>query len=533
MTIIENGVRTNLPFCSAKANPSSSNPRTVRKTLPESDEYFKKTEQEHATMTLPLMKNYIGGEWVKSDSTNFGDVYNPARGEKIATVAYGTAKDVDRAVQAAKAAFPGWRETPPLTRARYLFRLKEAFEENFEEIAETLTREHGKAIDESRGEVRRMIENVEHATGVTTLMCGYTLEDIAKDIDCYGHRQPIGVFGCIAPYNFPAMVPWWFLPYAVVTGNTFVLKPSEQVPMTQTKIMDIVDDVGFPEGVINMVHGAKDVVNGMLDHPDIRGISFVGSTPTARHIYKRCGETGKRVQALGGAKNIVAVMPDADLDRGMPSMLTSFFGCTGQRCLSGSVLVPVGEAADRVVDRFIAGARTVSVGDGLDQQTFMGPLISAAHRQRVLGYIDKGIAEGADLVLDGRNIKVEGLPDGFFIGPTVFDNVTPEMTIAREEIFGPVVSIVRAQDMDAVVDLINSRGLANAACIYTASGAVAREFKYRVLPSMVGVNIGIAAPMSFFPFGGSGSSMFGDIKGHGQESFLFYTDMKVVIERWG
>ena len=483
-------------------------------------------------MTLPLMRNYIDGLWVASESTTLGNVYNPARGETIATVAHGTRADVDRAVAAAKEAFVAWRETPPLTRARYLFRLKEAFEEEFEEIASVLTIEHGKAIDEARGEVRRMIENVEHATGVTTLMAGYTLEDIAKNIDCYGHRQPMGVFGCIAPYNFPAMVPWWFLPYAVVTGNTFVLKPSEQVPMTQTKIMEIVDEVGFPEGVINMVHGAKDVVNAMLDHPDIQGISFVGSTDTARYIYRRCGETGKRVQSLGGAKNIVAVMPDADLEQGMPSLLTSFFGCTGQRCLSGSVLVPVGDIADRLVEQFTQATQSVTVGDGLDEQTFMGPLISAAHRERVRGYIAKGIEEGADLIVDGRDIQVEGYADGFFVGPTVFDNVTPDMTIAKEEIFGPVVSIVRAADMDAVVDLVNTRDFANAACIYTSSGAAAREFKYRIKPSMIGVNIGIAAPMSFFPFGGAGNSMFGDVKGHGQESFLFYTDMKVVIERW-
>jgi malonate-semialdehyde dehydrogenase (acetylating)/methylmalonate-semialdehyde dehydrogenase len=483
-------------------------------------------------MSLPQINNYIDGEWVPSDSTILEAVTNPATGQAIASVAYGTAGDVDRAVAAAREAFEAWRQTPPLTRARYLFRLKEAFEDEFEAIAEVLTTEHGKAIDEARGEVRRMIENVEHATAATTLMCGYTLEDIATNIDCYGHRQPIGVFGCIAPYNFPAMVPWWFLPYAVVTGNTFVLKPSEQVPMTQTRIMEIVDEVGFPEGVINMVHGARDVVNALLDHPHIAGISFVGSTPTARHIYRKCGETGKRVQSLGGAKNIVAVMPDADLDQGMPSLLTSFFGCTGQRCLSGSVLVPVGDIADRLVAQFTAAARTVTVGNGLNEQTFMGPLISAAHRERVLGYIARGIEEGADLVLDGRDIEVEGYPDGFFVGPTVFDNVTPEMTIAKEEIFGPVVSIVRAADMDAVVELINSRDMANAACIYTSSGAAAREFKYRVQPSMIGVNIGIAAPMSFFPFGGAGNSMFGDLKAHGQESMLFYTDMKVVIERW-
>ena len=483
-------------------------------------------------MELEKVKNYINGEWVESKSNTIGDIWNPARGKRIAAVAYSTKEELDLAVKAAKEAFPEWRETPPLTRARYLFRLKEAFEESFEEIARTLTMEQGKAIDESRGEVRRMIENVEHATGVTTLICSYTMEDIAKDIDCYGHRQPMGVFGGIAPYNFPAMVPWWFLPYALVTGNTYVLKPSEQVPVTQTKIFEIIDEVGFPEGVVNMVHGARDVVNAMLDHPDIEGISFVGSTPTAKYIYQRCGETGKRVQALGGAKNIVAVMPDADLDGGMPSLITSFFGCTGQRCLSGSVLVPVGDVADELREKFVTAAKAVRVGNGLDEQSGMGPVVSAVHKERVLGYIDKGIEEGADLILDGRDIEVEECPNGFFVGPTIFDNVTTEMTIAKEEIFGPVVSIVRTKDLDEAVELINSRGFANAACIYTQSGAIARTFKYRVKPSMVGINIGIAAPMSFFPFGGAGNSMFGDIKGHGQEIFQFFTDTKVVIERW-
>jgi malonate-semialdehyde dehydrogenase (acetylating)/methylmalonate-semialdehyde dehydrogenase len=483
-------------------------------------------------MSLPLIKNYINGEWVESNSSTFGDVWNPARGEKIATVAYSTKEDVDQAVKAAKDAYWEWRATPPLTRARYLFRLKEAFEENFEDIARTLTTEQGKAIDESRGEIRRMIENVEHATGVTTLMTGYTMEDIAKDIDCMGHRQPMGVFAAIVPYNFPGMVAWWFLPYAIVCGNTFILKPSEQVPMTQSHVFQIIDEIGLPEGVLNMVHGSRDVVNGLLDHPDIEGISFVGSTPTAKYIYQRCGETGKRVQALGGAKNIVAVMPDADLDEAMPSLITSFYGCTGQRCLSGAVLVPVGDVADKLKDKFMTAAKEVRVGDGLNEQTAMGPVVNAAHQERVLGYIEKGIHEGAELVLDGRDCKVEGFPNGFFIGPTIFDHVKPDMTIAKEEIFGPVVSIVRAKDLDAVIDLINSRGFANAACLYTSSGATAREFKYRALPSMLGINIGIAAPMSFFPFGGAGNSMFGDIKAHGQEIFHFFTDTKVIIQRW-
>lgn len=483
-------------------------------------------------MSLPVMRNYIGGEWVESKTTTFGDVWRPATGEKIAQVPYSTAEDVGAAVAAAREAFPDWRATPPLTRARYLFRLKDAFEENFEDIARVLTNEQGKAIDESRGEVRRMIENVEHATAVTTLQCGYTLEDIARNIDCYGHRQPLGVFACIAPYNFPAMVPWWFLPYAIVTGNTFVMKPSEQVPMTQTRIIEILDEVGFPEGVVNMVHGSRDVVNGILDHPQIEGVSFVGSTPTARYIYKRCGETGKRVQSLGGAKNIVAILPDANLKAGLPSLISSFFGCSGQRCLSGSILVPVGDAEGKVTEAFVEAAKKIKLGDGLDHTVGMGPVVSEAHRQRVLGYIEKGIAEGARLLLDGRGATVEGLPGGFFVGPTVFDQVKPDMTIAKEEIFGPVVSVVNVDELDEAIELANSRGFANAACIYTQNGAAAREFKYRVKPSMVGVNIGIAAPMSFFPFGGAGDSMFGDTKGHGQEIFNFFTDMKVVIERW-
>jgi malonate-semialdehyde dehydrogenase (acetylating)/methylmalonate-semialdehyde dehydrogenase len=483
-------------------------------------------------MALPLMKNYINGEWVESNSTTLGDVWNPAKGEKIARVAYGTKEDVDKAVRAAQQAFWDWRTTPPLTRARYLFRLKDAFEENFEDIARTLTTEQGKCIDEARGEVRRMIENVEHATGVTTLMCGYTLEDIAKDIDCMGHRQPVGVFAAIVPYNFPGMVPWWFLPYALVTGNAFIVKPSEQVPMTQTRIFEIVDQIGFPEGVVNLVHGSKEVVNALLDHPGIAGISFVGSTPTAKYIYRRCGETGKRVQALGGAKNIVAVMPDANLAASMPSLITSFYGCTGQRCLSGAILAPVGDVADELIEKFAAAAKAMKVGDGLNEQTAMGPVISEAHRQRVLGYIEKGVAEGAKLVLDGRNFKVKDYPNGFFLGPTLFDHVKPDMAIAREEIFGPVVSVVRCKTLNDAIELVNTRGFGNAACLYTGSGAAAREFKYRVKPSMIGINIGIAAPMSFFPFGGAGQSMFGDIKGHGQEIFHFFTDTKVVIQRW-
>jgi len=483
-------------------------------------------------MALPIMKNYIDGEWQDSESQNFGDVWCPATGEKIAQVPFSTAAELDRAVQAAKRAFPEWRTTPPLTRARYLFRLKEAFEEAFDDIAKTLVTEEGKTIDESRGEVRRMIENVEHATGVTTMMTGYCLEDIAQDIDCCAERQPLGVFGCIAPFNFPAMVPWWFLPYAVVAGNTYVVKPSEQVPMTQTRIFEVIDDVGFPPGVVNMVHGSRDVVNAMLQHPDIKGISFVGQTTTARYIYQECGKTGKRAQALGGAKNAVVVMPDADLEKGLPSLITSFYGCAGERCLSGSILVSVGDVHDRLRDKFVEAAKAMKVGNGLDPSTSMGPVISRVHKERVLGYIEAGIAEGARLILDGRDITVEGYERGFFIGPTIFDNVTPDMTVAKEEIFGPVVTVINVRNLDDAIELINTRGFANAACLYTGSGKTVRDFKYRVKPSMLGINIGIAAPMSFFPFGGAGESLFGDLKGHGREVFQFFTDTKVIISRW-
>ncbi len=484
-------------------------------------------------MAVPVLKDYIGGEWVASLGTAAGEVRCPATGELIASVPLGTAADVDRAVKAAREAFWEWRSTPPLSRARYLFRMKEVFEEHFEEIARVLTREQGKALDESRGEVRRLIENVEHATGVTTMLTGYGLEDIAKDIDCQAERQPVGVFAAIAPYNFPANGPLVVFALRLVSGNTFLLTPSEQVPMTQARIFELLDEeVMLPPGVVNLVNGAREVVNGILEHPDIAGVSFVGSTPTARHVYARCGATGKRVQALGGAKNCVVVLPDAVLDKALPSLITSFFGCSGQRCLSGSILVPVGAAYQPLKEKFLAASRALRVGDGLDESNQMGPLVSAAHRALVLGYIEKGLAEGAELCLDGRDCRVAGYPGGFWVGPTVFDRVTPAMTLAREEVFGPVVSLMPVPDLAAAIELVNTRGFANAACLYTQSGPAVREFKYRAKPSMVGINLGIAAPMSFFPFGGAGHSMFGDLKAHGREIFQFFTDAKVVITRW-
>jgi malonate-semialdehyde dehydrogenase (acetylating)/methylmalonate-semialdehyde dehydrogenase len=377
-----------------------------------------------------------------------------------------------------------------------------------------------------------LIENVEHATGVTTMMTGYNLEDIAQDIDCAAERQPLGVFGMIAPFNFPAMMPWFFLPYAVVCGNTYVLKPSEQVPFTQTRLFEFIDECEFPEGVINMIHGAKDTVHSMLHHPDIVGISFVGQSSTARYVYKVCGETGKRVQSQGGAKNSIVVMPDANLDKGIPSLITSFFGCAGERCLSGSVLVAVGDVYQQLKEKFVAAAKSLKVGNGLDEGVQMGPVISTKHKEKVLGYIEKGIKDGAHLILDGRNIKVDGYPNGFYIGPTIFDGVHPDMSIGKEEIFGPVASIVRADSLDEAIEFIQKNEYGQTACIYTSSGKTVRDFKYRVEANMIGINIGIAAPMAFFPLGGRKGSFFGDIKGQGREIFQFFTDTKILIERW-
>ncbi len=481
---------------------------------------------------MRLVQNYINGRWIDSESKERAEVFSPATGERIAHVPFSTSEEVNKAVAAAKEAFWDWRTTPPLTRARYLFKLKNLFEMAFEDIVRTLVTEEGKTLDEARGEVRRMIENVEHATAATTLLTGYNLEDISPDIDCTAERQPMGVFACIAPFNFPAMVPWWFLPYAVVCGNTYIVKPSELVPLTQTRIFEVVDECGFPDGVVNLVHGGRETVSSLLYHPAIKGISFVGQTATARFIYRACGETGKRVQSFGGAKNFVLVMPDADIDRAVPSLVTSFFGCAGERCLSGSVLVAVGEVYERLKERFVRAAAALRVGNPLEEGTQMGPVISRAHQEKILGLIEKGVREGAKIILDGRGVKVEKFPNGFYLGPTVFDDVQPGMSIAREEIFGPVVSILRVEDLDRGLALINGNEYGNAACLYTSSGKTAREFKYRAEASMLGINLGIAAPMAFFPFGGTKGSFFGDIKGHGREIFQFFTDTKVTIQRW-
>ena len=478
------------------------------------------------------LRNYIGGEWVASSASDFLELTNPATGEPLGRVPLSSARDVDQTVAAAQAAFLKWREVPPVVRARYLFKLKALLEQHFDEIAATVTRENGKTLDEAKGSLRRGIENIEHACGIPTLMMGKTLEDVAAGIDCEYVRQPLGVFAAVTPFNFPAMVPCWFWPYAIATGNTFIMKPSEQVPLSPTRIVELVHEAGIPPGVLNLVHGAKDVVNALLAHPGIAGISFVGSSPVAKHVYQEAAKHGKRVQALGGAKNHVVVMPDADLDRTVANVSESLFGCAGQRCLAGSVVVAAGKAYEPFRDRLLGAAQRLQLGYGLDPGVSMGPVVSARHKERVLSYVDAGQKDGAALLLDGRAPKVEKYPRGHFVGPTVFDGVRADMTIGKEEIFGPVASVTRARDLGEAIELIQRSSFANATSIFTTSGRSAREFRYRVGVSMIGVNIGVAAPMAFFPFGGTKGSFFGDLKAHGQDAVEFYTDKKVVISRW-
>jgi len=485
-----------------------------------------------AAAAVKTLELYVGGRWIASEATRFGEVRNPADHSLLARVPLGGKADVDRAVKAAAEAFPAWRATPPVHRVKPLFALRELFERHHDDIARTVTREHGKTLDESRSSVRRAIDNVELALGAPTLMQGTSLEDIAAGIDCHTVRQPLGVFAAITPFNFPAMVPLWFLPHAVACGNTFIVKPSERVPLSQQIIFELMDRAGFPAGVVNLVHGAKEAVDAILEHPGIAGVSFVGSSPVAHYVYKRAAETGKRVQALGGAKNFVVVMPDADMDRAAAISTESCFGCAGERCLANSVVLAVGDAHAKLRDKLVAEAKKLRVGDGAEHGVTMGPLITQQHREKVLGYIEKGIAEGATLLLDGRGYRNEKQPEGYYLGPTIFDDVTPTMTIGREEIFGPVLCLMKAKDFDEAVAIVREHELGNATSIFTSSGKWAREYRYRVEPSMLGVNIGVAAPMAFFPFGGAKGSFFGDLKAHGRDAIEFYTDKKVVITRW-
>jgi malonate-semialdehyde dehydrogenase (acetylating)/methylmalonate-semialdehyde dehydrogenase len=479
-----------------------------------------------------VVKNYINGKWVKSKCKETHDVINPVTGELLAQTPMSTAKEAHEAINAANAAFERWRSTPAQTRIRYLYRIRDAFEDHFEELSKTITLEHGKILDESRGEIRRAIENIEAGISIPTLQMGYNFEDIAKGIDEMVIKQPLGVFFCVAPFNFPGMVPAWFWPYAVACGNTYIVKPSEQVPLSQTRQFEIIDEVGLPKGVLNMVHGGAEVVNALIESPDTMGLSFVGSTRVGKLLYKKCGEYGKRAQVQAGAKNFITIMPDANLERTIPNLMTSFFGNTGQRCLSGAVLLAVGEVYEPLKEAVVQAAQQLVIGDGLNEDVQMGPIATKTGLERVRGYIEKGLKEGAKLILDGREIKVPRYPKGFFIGPSIFDEVTPEMTIAKEEIFGPVMSIIHVKNLDEAIDIIHANPYGNASSVFTSNGKVAREYQYRVKAGNIGINIGIAAPIATFPFSGMKDSFFGDLHGQGQDAVNFFTENKVVIIRW-
>jgi len=479
-----------------------------------------------------VVKNYVDGEWVLSQSTRLLDVHNPATGRAIAQVPMSTTDEVNYAVEAAKSAFVEWRETPPYTRARYIFRLRSLMEERFEDLAKIIVQEHGKILDEARGEVRRGIENIEVAAGVPSLMMGYNMEDVAQGIDEECIYQPAGVFSCVAPFNFPFMVPLWFLPYAVACGNTFITKPSEQCPMSQEAIYELLDEVDFPPGVVNLVNGDKEAVDALIEHPDVEGISFVGSTTVGKYIFSKGSANGKRVQAQTGAKNCLVVMPDADLDKTVMNILTSAFGTAGQRCLANSLLVVVGKIYEPLVKKLIDTAAKLKIGDGMDESVQMGPVASLKSYKNVLKYIDIGVKEGATLLLDGRMSKVEENPDGYFIGPTIFSAVKPDMMIAQDEIFGPVLGIIHVETFEDAIDVVHSSPYGNASSLFTSSGKWAREFKYRVKAGNIGINIGIAAPIASFPFGGMKDSFFGDLHGQGRDAIEFFTERKVAITRW-
>lgn len=478
--------------------------------------------------TISRVSLLVDGRW-ESPDRDLHPVTNPATGEVIAEVSYAAAADVDRAVLAAHEAFLRWREVPVVDRVQPLYRFKDLLEKHATELARILSTENGKTLDDAKAEVRRSIQMVEVACGMPSLMMGESLENVSRGIDCHSIRQAIGVCAGVTPFNFPAMVPMWMYPFAIACGNAFILKPSEKVPMTPTRAAELLMDAGLPQGVFTLIHGGKDSVDALLKHPLVRSISFVGSTPVAKYIYTTAAAEGKRVQALGGAKNHMVVMPDADIAKSVDAIMSSAFGAAGERCLAGSVLVPVGDVAEPLLEALLDQCHALKVGDPANSDTGMGPLVTKEHRDRVAGYIDRGVAEGAQPLCDGR----EGVSNkGYFLGPTVFDHVTPTMSIAREEIFGPVLSVIRVPSLDAAIDLINSVPFGNTTTIYTSSGKSGRDFASRIEVGMVGINMAVAAPMAFFPFTGWKQSFFGDLHAHGKDAVHFYTEQKVIMSRW-
>lgn len=476
------------------------------------------------------LMNYSGGNWNRSKASEYLDVINPATAEKLAAVPMSTRNDVGAVVQAAAAAYPGWRRTPPEDRIQYLFKLKQILEERIEELARLCTMENGKTLAESRAELRRAIENVEVACGIPTMMQGYNLEDVASGIDEVMIRQPLGVVAAITPFNFPAMIPFWFLPYAIACGNTLILKPSEKVPLTAQRVFELMQELKLPPGVLNLVHGGKPAVDALLEHPDVRAISFVGSSPVARYVYAQGAAYGKRVQCQGGAKNHVVILPDADLESATRIVSDSAFGCAGQRCLAVSVAVTVGDAREQFTQEIVRAASSIRVGNGMDPQTQMGPLITPASKDRVENLIAQGANDGARILLDGRNGSAGG--HGNFLKPTLLDSVPASSALSTTEIFGPVLSLVHASTLGAGIEMLSRSPYGNMASIFTSSGASARKFRYEVTAGNVGINIGVAAPMAYFPFSGWRDSFLGTLHGQGRDAVEFYTDKKVVVERW-
>jgi malonate-semialdehyde dehydrogenase (acetylating)/methylmalonate-semialdehyde dehydrogenase len=478
------------------------------------------------------MYNYIGGDWQVSAATVIQPVVNPATGEELARVPLSPGAEVDKAVQEAARAFPEWRRRPVVERVQYLFKLKGLLDDQFQALSRTITMECGKTLAEARGEMRRAIENVEVACGTPILIQGYNSEDIAAGIDESMIRQPLGVCAIISPFNFPGMIPFWFLPYALACGNTVVLKPSERVPMTMQKVMELMHGLGLPKGVVNLVNGGREVVDAILDHPTIRSVSFVGSSAVARHVYARAAAAGKRVQCQGGAKNPVVVLPDADMAAASDVIADSAFGCAGQRCLATSLAITVGDAHQAFSAAIQDKASQRVVGYGLDESVQMGPVISSESRARVVGAIDRAASEGARVLVDGRQTIVPQYERGYFVRPTVIDGLPYSSELTRTEIFGPVLSMHHVGSIDEAINLVNSGSYGNQACLFTTSGASARRFRHEAEVGNIGINLAVAAPMAFFPFSGARESFFGDLHGQGRDAIEFFTQEKVVVERW-
>ncbi len=482
---------------------------------------------------MVTLANYIGGHWTKSNESATVDIVDPATQDVLGKVPFGknTVSDVAEAVEAAARAFESWRNVPVMKRVQPLYKLKQLLEDHAEEIARTITMESGKTLVEARGEIQRAIENVEVACGTPILMQSEFSENIAPGIDEFMIRQPLGVCACVAPFNFPGMIPFWFLPYAIACGNTFIIKPSEKVPLTMLKVFQLINQLDLPKGVISLVHGGRETVDALLDHPSVKAISFVGSTPVARYIYAKGAASGKRVQAQGGAKNPVVILPDADLDISVKIITDSVFGCAGQRCLAASTIITVGDQGN-IKDALYESAKARTTGSGLDESIEMGPVITQESRSRIEHLINKGVQEGARILLDGRKQPIKGFEKGNFIRPTILEGLPLDGEVIRTEIFGPVMSLIELPTVDDTLQFINSNKYGNMACLFTSSGANARKFRSQAMAGNIGINIGVAAPMAQFPFSGWNDSFFGDLHGQGRHAIEFFTQTKVVVERW-